>query len=260
MLNKIDEKVMIEIAQKAGEAILEIYNSEDFGVEIKADKSPLTKADKAANDVIVAGLEKYYPEIPILSEEIKETPYAERKDWEYFWLVDPLDGTKEFIKQNGEFTVNIALIHNGAPVLGVIDLPVKNTTYFARKGDNKCAYKIEEGKKSDIKAIKPTGDTCVVMASRSHLNEDTQKFVDAQKTQYPNIEFVSAGSSLKFCFVAEGKANMYPRFAPTMEWDTGAGQVIAECAGASVVQAETGEPLCYNKENLLNPYFLVKVN
>lgn len=258
MLNKIDEKIMIDIAQKAGVAILEIYNSEDFGVEIKEDKSPLTKADKAANDVIVAGLEKYYPEIPILSEEIKETPYNERKDWEYFWLVDPLDGTKEFIKQNGEFTVNIALIHNGEPVLGVIDLPVKSTTYFARKGENKTCYKVEEGVKSTIKAIKPTGDTCIVMASRSHLNEDTQNFVDSQKETYPNIEFVSAGSSLKFCFIAEGKANMYPRYAPTMEWDTGAGQVIAECAGATVVEAKTGKPLRYNKENLLNPYFLVK--
>ncbi len=257
MLNKIDEKILIEIAQKAGEAILEIYNSDNFGVEIKEDKSPLTKADKAANDVIVTGLEKHYPEIPILSEESKEIAYKDRKNWEYFWLVDPLDGTKEFIKQNGEFTVNIALIHNGEPILGVIDLPVKSTTYFARKGEDKCAYKIENGVKSTISAKAPTGDTCVVMASRSHLNEDTQNFVDQQKEKFPNIEFVSAGSSLKFCFVAEGKANMYPRFAPTMEWDTGAGQVIAECAGATVINAKTQKPLKYNKENLLNPYFLV---
>lgn len=257
MLEKIDEKILIEIAQKAGEAILEIYNSENFEVEIKEDKSPLTAADKASNDVIVQGLEKYYSEIPILSEESKEVAYEERKNWEYFWLVDPLDGTKEFIKKNGEFTVNIALIHNGEPVLGVIDLPVKNTTYFARKNVNHCAYKIENGKKSDIKVSPAEGDTCIIMASRSHLNDDTQNFVDTQREKFENIEFVSAGSSLKFCFVAEGKANMYPRYAPTMEWDTGAGQVIAECAGAKVIQAETGEPLKYNKENLLNPYFLV---
>ncbi|MCL4117309.1 UNVERIFIED_CONTAM: hypothetical protein GTU68_031540 [Idotea baltica] len=257
MINKIDEKVLIEIAQDAGKAILEIYNSDDFGVEIKEDKSPLTAADKAANDVIVKGLEKHYPEIPILSEEMKEVEYEVRKNWEYFWLVDPLDGTKEFIKRNGEFTVNIALIHNGEPILGVIDLPVKTTTYFARKGDNKCSYKVDKNGKSDIKVKPADGDTCIIMASRSHLNEETQNFVDEQKKRFENIEFVSAGSSLKFCFIAEGKANMYPRFAPTMEWDTGAGQVIAECAGATVINKETGKPLQYNKENLLNPYFLV---
>lgn len=254
MLEQINIKDIVAIAQKAGKAILEIYNK-PIEVEYKDDKSPLTAADKASNEVINEGLLRLYPEIPVLSEENREVAFEERKDWDCFWLVDPLDGTKEFIKRNGEFTVNIALIKNGKPVLGVVDLPVKSETYYASSLIG--AHKIVEGESQIIKAAKPTKEKLIIMASRSHLNDDTQAFIDEQKKHFDEVDFISAGSSLKLCFVAEGKAHMYPRYAPTMEWDTGAGQAVAECAGASVTQAGTDMPLEYNKENLLNPYFLV---
>jgi len=254
MLEQINVKDIIAIAQQAGKAILEIYN-QPIKVEYKDDKSPLTAADKASNDVINEGLQRLYPQIPILSEENREVAFEERKDWDCFWLVDPLDGTKEFIKRNGEFTVNIALIKDGKPVLGVVDLPVKSETYYASTLIG--AHKIIDGNSKEINTIKPTKEKLIVMASRSHLNEDTQAFIDEQKKYFDAVDFISAGSSLKLCFVAEGKAHMYPRYAPTMEWDTGAGQAVAECAGASVTQAGTNKALEYNKENLLNPYFLV---
>ena len=253
MLEKIDINEIIAISKDAGKAILEVYG-EEFTVDVKEDKSPLTAADKNANAVIEAGLLKSYPNIPILSEETKAEEFSIRKDWDFFWLVDPLDGTKEFIKRNGEFTVNIALIHKGRPVLGVIYVPVTEKVFYATKG--KGSFCIENGETRKLQKAGITDGKISIAASRSHLNEDTQAFVEEKKKDY-EVNFISAGSSLKFCLVAEGKAHFYPRFAPTMEWDTGAGQIIAEESGATVTQHGSNKALEYNKENLLNPYFLV---
>ncbi|MCL4136488.1 UNVERIFIED_CONTAM: hypothetical protein GTU68_036029 [Idotea baltica] len=255
MLDQIDIELIVKIAIEAGDAILEIYK-QDFEVEYKADESPLTSADKASNEVIVEALKKAYPSIPILSEENKVLDYSERKNWEYCWVVDPLDGTKEFIKKNGEFTVNIALVHNNYPVLGVIHIPVQEKTFYGI--ENKGSFVKTDGDWTKIEKRQPNKEKLLVVASRSHLNEDTSQYVDGLRSHFDDVEFVSAGSSLKFCLVAEGLADQYPRFAPTMEWDTAAGQIIAEQAGATVVIANTSERVNYNKENLLNPYFLVK--
>ncbi len=257
MLDQIDIKVLQDIAVRAGKAILEIYD-QPFEVETKDDKSPLTAADKASNEVIIEGLEKHYSSIPIISEENKQLDYDTRKNWEYCWMVDPLDGTKEFIKKNGEFTVNIALIHNNESVLGVVYVPVKKALYYAIKGQG--AYKITDGgepEKINAKAAQE-GEIVRIFASRSHLNEDTQIFINECKEKYADVELVAAGSSLKFCLLAEGIAHIYPRFAPTMEWDTAAAHIVATESGASVTIPESGEALNYNKENLLNPYFLVQ--
>ncbi len=255
MLQNIDTQILTQIAKDAGDAIMKIY-AQDFTVEMKADKSPLTSADKASNEVIVARLQKHFPNIPIISEETRLLSYSERKNWEYCWVVDPLDGTKEFIKKNGEFTVNIALVHKGESILGVIYIPVKEQMYYAKKGEG--SFKVENGETTQIQTttINPN-ETVKVFVSRSHLNEDTQKFVDQLKEKYSEVELVSAGSSLKFTLIAEGKAHFYPRFAPTMEWDTAAGHIIAEAAGATVTKQPEGVPLRYNRKNLLNPYFLV---
>ena len=255
MAINVNIKKIMDIAKEAGNGILEIYG-EEFTVDVKEDKSPLTEADKKSNDIIVAGLTEHYPEFPILSEETKVAEYEERSKWEFFWLIDPLDGTKEFIKRNDEFTVNIALIHQGRPILGVIYVPVFDITYFAAEGQG--SYINELGQTRQIKKAEIGEDKKItIAASRSHLNEDTEAFVEEKRKDY-EVEFISAGSSLKFCLVAEGKAHFYPRFAPTMEWDTGAGQIIAIEAGATVTVPDTGEPLKYNKEDLLNPYFLVQ--
>jgi 3'(2'), 5'-bisphosphate nucleotidase len=244
---------IIKIAQKAGEAILEIYEqSEGVVIERKADDSPLTIADKAANKIICDGLEKLSVSYPIISEENKEIPYAIRKDFEYNWLVDPLDGTKEFIKRNGEFTVNIALIKNGHPVMGVVYAPVLNEMYWAVKGEG--AFLIKEGKETKLSAseFRMSDSNLKVVCSRSHLNQGTQDFVDA----LIKPELVSKGSSLKFLILAKGEAELYPRLAPTMEWDSGAAHIVLEEAGGKVIDEETKEPLRYNKENLLNPFFI----
>ncbi|NVK50790.1 MAG: 3'(2'),5'-bisphosphate nucleotidase CysQ [Cyclobacteriaceae bacterium] len=237
-----------DAALNAGIEILKVYHSTDFGVEIKGDDSPLTKADRAAHEVIVSFLEK--TELPILSEEGKDIPYEIRKAWDYFWLVDPLDGTKEFIKRNGEFTVNIALIHQGIPVIGVVYSPVLEWMYWGNeeegawkqvKNESPISLKKEEGSKVET-----------IVASRSHLSPETQQFID----QYPGAEVISMGSSLKFLLVAEGKAQVYPRFAPTMEWDTAAAHGVILAAGSEVLQWPEKTPLVYNKENLLNPWFI----
>jgi 3'(2'), 5'-bisphosphate nucleotidase len=249
---------IITIAQQAGKAILDIYHTEDFSVEAKSDNSPLTKADKAANEIIVSELQRLYPEIPIISEENKLLPFDERQHWNKCWLVDPLDGTKEFIKRNGEFTVNIALIENGAPVLGVVHVPVSGVTYYGEKHNG--AYKLENGevRKFENSVVAYTEKQSIkVVASRSHLSAETQQFIDALQQQGKSVEFVSMGSSLKLCLVAEGVADVYPRFAPTMEWDTAAAQAVAEAAGRKVLVHNSDLPLRYNKENLLNPWFLV---
>jgi len=262
----------ILVAKRAGEAILEVYDS-DFAVEQKDDKSPLTLADKRSHEIIENVLEQTVTAnnstVPILSEEGKEIPYDERIKWEYFWLVDPLDGTKEFIKRNGEFTVNIALIHKHKPVLGIIYIPVKDVFYFA--AINFGAYKLENSgiltenlsieelidKSQKLPLNSNDKTTLTVIGSRSHTSEEFTEFVKQLNQKHENVEFISSGSSLKLCLVAEGKADVYPRFGPTMEWDTAAGQAIVEQAKCTVMEAETNEPLNYNKSNLLNPFFIV---
>lgn len=246
-----------DIAKAAGAAILEIYNNCE-GVEIikKADDSPLTAADKASNDVICKGLEKLPLVYPIISEENKAIPYEERKAYSYYWLVDPMDGTKEFINRNGEFTVNIALIHQGMPVLGVVYVPVLDELYWGVKGQG--AFMEIEGEVTRLEApkfsLKDTG--LKVVCSRSHLNEATQHFIE--QLNAPNL--VQKGSSLKFLSLAKGEAALYPRLAPTMEWDTAAAQIVLEEAGGQVLQHNSEAAVAYNKENLLNPYFIAAAN
>lgn len=258
MLEKIKINKIIEIAREAGSKIMGIY-SQDFEVETKDDNSPLTQADRASNEVILAGLKEAYPEIPFISEETRATEFSERKSWDLFWLIDPLDGTKEFIKKNGEFTVNIALVKNGKPVLGVVYVPARKTTYYALSGEG--SFKIDEsGTKTALESATHYSekDSIIVIASRSHLSDEVRQFVDDLKAKGKEVEFLSAGSSLKLCLVAEGKADVYPRFGPTMEWDTGAAHAVAELAGRKVLNAETMQPLQYNKESLLNPWFIVE--
>jgi 3'(2'), 5'-bisphosphate nucleotidase len=241
----------------------------DFTVEYKDDRSPLTEADKAAHEIICAGLKQ--TGLPVLSEESKTVPYELRKDWGRFWLVDPLDGTKEFIKKNGEFTVNIALIDAGRPVLGVVYAPVLQTIYYglqaegmehgAWKADDCAGKSVDEIFESAValplkSAIGNRQSPIRVVASRSHMNPETETFIAALEKQ-GRVELVSSGSSLKLCMVAEGRADVYPRIAPTMEWDTAAAQAVVEASGGTVMQYGTKEPLRYNKENLLNPFFVV---
>ncbi|MFN8284720.1 MAG: 3'(2'),5'-bisphosphate nucleotidase CysQ [Chitinophagales bacterium] len=247
---------VIEIAVNAGSAILEIYK-QDFQVEFKSDDSPLTIADKTANEIIVKGLQQIDNTIPIISEENKLIDYAERKSWTKCWIVDPLDGTKEFIKKNDEFTVNIALVENGVPVLGVVHVPAQNITYYAEK--NKGSFKIENNRTEKLKIRKLAEDGILkIVGSRSHQTPELLAYVEQQKSKFRNVDFVAAGSSLKFCLLAEGKADVYPRLGPTMEWDTCAGQIVATEAGAEVLRFDNNEPLLYNRENLLNPFFMVK--
>ena len=253
----------INASIEGGDAIMKVYAS-DFAVEHKEDKSPLTLADKNCNEVIERHLKN--TEIPFLSEEGVKIPFAERENWEYSWLVDPLDGTKEFVKRNGEFTVNIALIHNGTPIMGVIYVPVKEELYFALEGIG--AYKIGRKTvidnldnliaKSDKLPINYNRDNYVIVGSRSHMSVETKQFFEEKKNEHGEVEVIAVGSSLKLCLVAEGKADAYPRYAPTMEWDTGAGHAIAKMAGFSVTQYNTEKEVVYNKEDLLNPWFLVK--
>lgn len=260
-------KVAINASLNAGEAILKIYDSEDYQTETKQDDSPLTKADKESNAVIMSFLIK--TGIPIISEENRMLDYDQRKSWDSCWLVDPLDGTKEFIKKNGEFTVNIALVEKGKPVLGVIYVPATKELYYGNVTENK-AFKTIVGDsfnvQSDLyidedqllKNIERENQKINVVGSRSHMNELTVSYIDKLKSQFKEVEIVSKGSSLKFCLVAEGKADIYPRIAPTMEWDTAAGHAICKAMGFTVTQWETNDELTYNKENLLNPYFLVR--
>ncbi len=256
-------KVAIEAALDAGKRIMAVYTSPDadWQVERKADNSPLTLADRKAHAAIVALLEQ--TPFPILSEEGAHAPYEERKDWKTLWVVDPLDGTKEFLKRNDEFTVNIALVEEGAPIAGVIYVPATDVLYFGVVGDG--AYVVEAASavcSSDYfrfakKLPCASHEAFVVVASRSHLSPETETFIDECRKRHAQVELRSAGSSLKICLVAEGKADVYPRLAPTMEWDTAAGHAIALAAGCTVLDADTGLALTYNKENLLNPFFVV---
>lgn len=255
---------VIQAALNAGKAILDVYHSADFGVEMKSDNSPLTVADKKSHVAIVDKLDEL-GEFPILSEEGGDIDYETRRQWERFWLIDPLDGTKEFIKRNGEFTVNIALIENGVPIEGVIFVPVTRTLYFGSDPDGafkveNCPERVEDIIAGEVLPLpQDKGDRpFTVVGSRSHMSEETMAFMAEMEKEHVEVEVLSRGSSLKLCMVAEGKADAYPRYAPTMEWDTGAGDAICRAAGCLVTQYGTNEPLQYNKENLLNPWFLVQ--
>lgn len=247
---------------KAGNEILTIYGKDDFQVELKEDESPLTIADLKSNEVITNALNDL--DIPILSEEGKEIAFEERKSWDKYWLIDPLDGTKEFIKRNGEFTVNIALISNNKPLLGVIYAPVLKTLYFASEGIG--SYKIETNStfteidiliKNAIQLPSIENTDYKVVASRSHLSQETEDFINKLKKQNSDLESISKGSSLKLCLVAEGVADVYPRFAPTMEWDIAAGHAIVAHSGGIVKQFPSNKAIEYNKEELVNPWFIV---
>ena len=253
----------------AGREIMEVYDdpAQDFGIELKADHSPLTKADRRADGVIAEALRG--TGICILSEESAHAPYEERRLWERLWIVDPLDGTKEFIKKNGDFTVNIALAEGGRPIMGTIFVPATRELYWGAEG-------IGAGKVDGIASDKHFSDATelaaastplpsdrgprkfTVVASRSHLSDETRAYIDHLGTEHGDIATLSRGSSLKFCMVAEGIADIYPRFAPTMEWDTAAGHAIATAAGCEVTRADDGTPLLYNKEDLHNPWFIVR--
>lgn len=251
-------------ALEAGAEIMKIYTdpSQDFGVEKKSDNSPLTLADKAAHLCILRYLEE--TGIPILSEEGQHLPFEERQEWKRMWVVDPLDGTKEFIKKNGEFTVNIALVEDGAPILGVIYIPVSGILYYGIVGEGawkRTPSQFPEGSEGMAQRLPLTGTgerPFTIVASRSHMSPETEAYVDEARRQHPNVELISSGSSIKICLVAEGVADAYPRFAPTMEWDTAAGDAIARAAGKQVLDVQTGTPLVYNKADLHNPWFLVE--
>ena len=263
--------VALRAAVLAGKEIKEVYGSE-FKVEIKDDKSPLTEADKRSHHRIADILKE--TGLPLLSEEGKTIPFGERNKWKYFWLIDPLDGTKEFIKRNGEFTVNIALIRNGVPVLGVIYAPVIDALYFGCEGTGSykldadydyLSHLIQSEHIADklISAgqrlpVRNTDRPYTVVASRSHMSDETAAFIDSLRREHRDLQMISKGSSLKLCLVAEGAADVYPRFAPTMEWDTAAGQAIAMSAGYSVINAHDQSAVVYNKAELLNPWFIVK--
>ena len=257
MLDKIDIDQIMAIAEQAGKATLEIYHRE-FIVEEKKDRSPITEADKKSNEIIIEGLHKHYPKIPYISEETKQIPYKERRSWEQFWLIDPLDGTKEFIKKNGEFTINIALIEDQAPVLGVIYVPVHDIFYYAQKNLGSFKMNSDASHKSISASIMTTKEKLVVVGSRSHGGEALNAYIEKQKEEFNEVELLTSGSSLKFCLVAEGKADVYPRTGPTYEWDTAAGHAIVLESGKAVYEMESGKPLLYNKENLLNGWFIVR--
>lgn len=260
----------------AGDEIMAVYET-DFSVDFKADDSPLTQADTRSHEMIMKQLKSFG--IPILSEEGRDIPYDQRKGWQRLWVVDPLDGTKEFVKRRGEFTVNIAMVDQGRPRMGIIYVPVKKTLYFGERsiGSFKLSNQAELSKlrqygpgELDMTMLSEISAKCqklplprnrsslAIVGSRSHGGEALNKYVEAKRLEVGEVDFVSAGSSLKFCLVAEGIADVYPRLGPTMEWDTAAGQAIAENAGAVVLEFESRQPLKYNRENLLNPHFIVK--
>ena len=254
----------IKASLAAGKRIMEIYENEDFEVDFKGDNSPLTKADLASHEIIMDFLKA--TDIPVLSEEGKDLSYDERKDWKQLWIVDPIDGTKEFIKRNGEFTVNIALVEDQKPVLGVIYVPALRELYFASRDigsfklDDITEFSgMEEIMKSVVKLPKTINNKqFTVVASKSHLSPETEEYIASLEKEHGKVETISKGSSLKLCMVAEGVAQQYPRFAPTMEWDTAAGQAICIYAGKTVLDWETKEEMLYNREQLLNNWFLVK--
>ena len=252
--------VALEASLEAGRAIMDIYESDDVGVEYKEDASPLTRADRAAHQVILRHLEP--TGIPVLSEEGKHMPFEDRSQWDELWIVDPVDGTKEFIKRNGEFTVNIALVRHGRVAGGVVFAPVFGQAYVGVVGEGAWRLDVsaDVGAAWDSRVSLPMDAgtrAFTVVASRSHMSPETQAYVEEAKSIHGEVNLISKGSSLKLCMVAEGTADAYPRFAPTMEWDTAAGQAVCEAAGCDVIDQNTGEPMRYNREELLNAWFLV---
>ena len=255
----------ITAAILAGNAILNIYE-QDFAVQYKDDHSPLTEADLFAHQKIV---ETLGDEFPILSEESSEIPFSERKNWKEFWLIDPLDGTKEFVKKNGEFTVNIAFIKHGNPLLGVVYVPVTKKLFWGIENQGSFQITVEHPLTFSVNDLLAKAqsinnnqlpDTFTIVASRSHCSIETETFINDCKEKHGNTHLVSAGSSLKLCMVAERKAQVYPRLAPTMEWDTAAAHAVAKYAGCKVYDFHTHQELQYNKENLLNPWFVVELS
>ena len=242
-------KIASEAAEMAGEEIMNIYNNSEFiDFKSKKDNSPLTKADRASHSIISKVLKK--TNIEIISEEKKITKYDERKKWEYYWLVDPLDGTKEFINKNGEFTINIALINNNYPTQGFVYIPKEKTLFFG--GVNKGSYKLLNDNIKSISVQSPS-DKLKIVTSRSHLNNETKTYL----SQFNNFDTLQAGSSLKFCMIAEGLADLYPRLGPTSEWDTAAAQAVVEGAGGTVKDLK-GNRLKYSKKDIINPHFIVR--
>lgn len=252
----------IRAAIRGGTEILDVYRQK-FDVEFKEDNSPLTMADRRAHKAICSALE--FTGLPVLSEEGKNIPFDVRKNWSSFWLVDPLDGTKEFVKRNDEFTVNIALVSDGMPVMGVILVPVSRLLYFASRSAGAFKIVLDDKKEKQFEIlmseaeslpVQRLSDTYTVVGSRSHMSPETGDFIQRLRETKPDLDFVSIGSSLKLCLVAEGRADIYPRFGPTMEWDTAAGQAIVEISGGKIVIAGSDKPVRYNKPDLLNPWFV----
>jgi 3'(2'), 5'-bisphosphate nucleotidase len=264
---KEDLFVALRAAYEAGLAIMEVYRKGDYRTDVKKDLSPVTEADHASHRIIETALKE--TRLPLLSEEGREIPYPDRQKWDKFWLVDPLDGTKEFIRGNDEFTVNIALIEQKTPVMGIIYAPCQDTMYLGSvaygayriKGFGNADWQVRDVEELQESAtrlpLKKIHRKYVAIASRSHRNEQTDLFIKKLRREYPRLKCVSKGSSLKFCLLAEGKADIYPRFGPTMEWDTAAGHAIARASGCSVKVHGGDEELSYNKEILTNPWFIV---
>ena len=250
----VDIEAIVAFAINAGEEILKIYQMDGFGKRDKLDNSPLTDADIASHNLITRQLKKLTPDIPILSEESADISWDVRKEWSCYWLIDPLDGTKEFIKRNGEFTVNIALIDNHEPVIGVVHAPVLDVTWIGEKG--MPARKIQSGKRHEIEVSHhKDGEPWKVVGSRTHAGDSLNAFLE----NLGAYELISMGSSIKLCLVAEGKADIYPRLGLTSEWDTAAAHAVVNAAGGEVIIAENGQPFLYNtKDSLLNPHFLVR--
>ncbi len=245
---------VVAIAQQAGDIILEYYHS-DFSVDYKADNTPLTQADTAANDKIVSALSKLEPCLPAVSEESELARYSERSKWRNFWLIDPMDGTKSFVRRDGQFTVNIALIEDNAPILGVVHIPCENVTYWAVKGGGAFRVARDCGKIQPIRVRKMPGNRATVMRSAYRSVEKVDQFAHNLKNQSIDCDYIVSSSSIKFCRIAEGVADVYPAFGKTSEWDTAAAQCVVECAGGKVQDLE-GQPLVYNKTNTLNPAFV----
>lgn len=254
---------VLQAAINAGKAIIEIYQKNSFEPELKSDNSPLTIADQESHNILEKSLNAQF-KLPILSEEGRSISFEERKKWKTYWLIDPLDGTKEFINRNGEFTVNIALIEDNIPVEGIIYVPMSRTLYFGSKSQGafkieNCPNNLDEVDQVDIVKlpIMTSRDKYVIVSSRSHMSDRILDYVTDAEKQHNNVGLISKGSSLKFCMIAEGKANVYPRFSPTMEWDTAAGDAICRAAGFYVLDYTTKKELRYNKSELLNPPFIV---
>lgn len=248
--------IVTAAVREAGRAILEIYER-DFKVELKADRSPLTEADLAAHRILTRRLGEAYPDIPVLSEEnVDDIPYDRRARWDRYWLVDPLDGTKEFIKRNGGFTVNVAYMEDNLPVAGVVYAPSKDWLYYGSSGGG--AFKVEGGGKPVALrcAPLPAGGVLRIVGSLSHPSPEMESFIREQQTHYDDVEFIAMGSSLKICLVAEGKADIYPRFGPTMEWDTAAAHAVIRAAGGTIASYDSDTDLSYNKKDLRNGWFL----